>query len=60
VHRAKLFVVLRLARLVLFTKAFQAEVAALLYEDHPKGHLPISTTQLALASGSSRTTATGI
>jgi transposase len=50
VHRAKLFVVLRLARLVLFTKAFQAEVAALLYEDHPKGHLPISTTQLALAT----------
>ena len=50
VHRAKLFVVLRLARLVLFSKAFQAELAALLYEDHPKGHPPISLTQLALAT----------
>jgi hypothetical protein len=50
VHRAKLFVFLRQERHVLFSAAFQEELAALLYADHPKGHPPIPPAQLALAT----------
>jgi hypothetical protein len=50
IHRAKLFVFLREQRHVLFSEAFQEELAALLYADHPKGHPPIPPAQLALAT----------
>ena len=50
VHRAKLFVFLRAQRHMLFSAAFQEELAALLYEDHPKGHPPLPPAQLALAT----------
>jgi transposase len=50
VHRAKLFVFLRQQRHVLFSDAFQQELATTLYEDKPKGHPPIPPAQLALAT----------
>ena len=50
VHRAKLFVFLRQQRHVLFADDFQAELAAALYADKPKGHPPIPPAQLALAT----------
>jgi hypothetical protein len=50
IHRAKLFVFLREQRHVLFSAAFQEELAALLYADRPKGHPPIPPAQLALAT----------
>jgi Transposase domain (DUF772)/Transposase DDE domain len=50
VHRAKLFVFLRQQRHVLFSDAFQQELATTLYDDKPKGHPPIPPAQLALAT----------
>lgn len=50
IHRAKLFVFLRTQRHVLFSPAFQAELAATLYANKPKGHPPIPPAQLALAT----------
>jgi Transposase domain (DUF772) len=50
VHRAKLFVFLRLQRHVLFSDPFQEELATALYDDKPKGHPPIPPAQLALAT----------
>jgi hypothetical protein len=41
VHRAKLFVFLREQRHVLFSDAFQEELAATLYADTRKGHPPV-------------------
>jgi Transposase domain (DUF772) len=50
VRRAKLFVFLREERHVLFSAAFQEELAQLVYDDHPQGHPPIPPAQLALAT----------
>jgi hypothetical protein len=50
VHRAKLFVFLREQRHVLFSDAFQEELATTLYADKPKGHPPVPPAQLALAT----------
>jgi len=50
VHRAKLFVFLRQQRHVLFSGAFQEELATTLYDDKPKGRPPIPPAQLALAT----------
>lgn len=50
VHRAKLFVFLREERHVLFSVAFQQELAALLYADRRKGRPPVPPAQLALAT----------
>ena len=50
IHRAKLFVFLRQQRSVLFSDAFQEELAAQLYADKPKGHPPVPPAQLALAT----------
>jgi transposase len=50
VHRAQLFVFLRQQRHVLFSGAFQEELATALYDDKPKGHPPIPPAQLALAT----------
>ena len=50
IHRAKLFIFLRLQRHVLFTPAFQEELATALYAQKPKGHPPIPPAQLALAA----------
>jgi Transposase domain (DUF772) len=50
VHRAKLFVFLRQQRQVLFSDAFQQELATTLYDDKPTGHPPIPPAQLALAT----------
>lgn len=49
IRRAKLFVFLRRQRHVLFTPAFQEELAAT-YQDSPLGQLPIPPAQLALAT----------
>lgn len=50
VHRAKLFVFLREQRHVLFSDAFQEELATTLYADARKGHPPVPPAQLALAT----------
>ena len=50
IHRAKLFIFLREQRHVLFSDAFQEELATSLYADKPKGHPPIPPAQLALAT----------
>jgi Transposase DDE domain/Transposase domain (DUF772) len=50
IHRAKLFILLREQRHVLFSGAFQEELATLLYADKPKGHPPTPPAQLALAT----------
>jgi transposase len=50
IHRAKLFIFLREQRHRLFSSNFQAELAATLYDDKPKGHPPIPPAQLALAT----------
>src|SRR5262245_12457607 len=50
IQRAKLLVFLRQQRHVLFTPAFQDELATLLYADRPKGQPPIPPAQLALAT----------
>jgi hypothetical protein len=50
IHRAKLFIFLREQRHVLFTNAFQEELATTLYAAKPKGHPPTPPAQLALAT----------
>src|SRR5712691_6075856 len=50
IHRAKLFIFLRQQRHVLFTDAFQEELATTLYAAKPKGHPPMPPAQLALAT----------
>jgi hypothetical protein len=50
IHRAQLFIFLREQRHVLFSGAFQEELATLLYADKPKGHPPTPPAQLALAT----------
>jgi transposase len=49
IRRAKLFVFLRRQRAVIFSPAFQAELATL-YTDSPVGQPPIPPAQLALAT----------
>jgi hypothetical protein len=50
IQRAKLFAFLRQQRHVLFSPAFQEELASALYADKPKGRPPIPPGQLALAT----------
>ena len=50
IQRAKLFIFLRQQRHVLFSVAFQQELASALYADTPKGQPPIPPAQLALAT----------
>ena len=50
IQRAKLFIFLREQRHVLFTDAFQEELATTLYAAKPKGHPPTPPAQLALAT----------
>src|SRR5262245_24716337 len=50
IQRAKLLVFLRQQRHVLFTPAFQDELATLLYADRPKGQPALPPAQLALAT----------
>lgn len=48
IHRAKLFLFLRQQRLVIFSDAFQQELATA-YQDSPRGRPPVPPAQLALA-----------
>ena len=50
IHRAKLFIFLREQRHVLFSGAFQEELATLLYADKPKGHPPTPPARPTRAS----------
>jgi transposase len=50
IHRAKLFLFLREQRHLLFSEAFQEELATTLYADKPKGHPTTPPVQLALAT----------
>lgn len=50
VQRAKLFTFLRRQRHLLFSEAFQQELAQRLYSEAPQGQPPIAPAQLALAT----------
>jgi hypothetical protein len=50
IQRAKLFIFLRQQRHVLFSPAFQGELATTLYADKPKGRPPVPPAQLAMAT----------